>query len=163
MRHNKKPWKLLGSNQPACHGTKWWVNYLEHRLSPNLVWARHDAEKHWNPKKSSDMHRYTKEKFSLPCVLTNSTNAWLWLAPTLTLVFTTFPNGLQSSISSSSLHSHGKFRTCNTFDGGCVYRNCGCPAVEVISPRETTPRRQETQQTNANKHRQNTGNPQETH
>jgi hypothetical protein len=118
------------------------------------MWARDDAEKHWNPKKSSDMHRYTKEKFSLPCVLTNSTNAWLWLAPTLTLVFTTFPNGLQSSISSSSLHSHGKFRTCNTFDGGCVYRNCGCPAVEVISPRETTRRRKETQQTNANKQRQ---------
>jgi hypothetical protein len=94
------------------------------------------------------MHRYTKEKFSLPCVLTNSTNAWLWLAPTLTLVFTTFPNGLQSSISSSSLHSHGKFRTCNTFDGGCVYRNCGCPAVEVISPRETTRQQQETQQKN---------------
>jgi hypothetical protein len=109
------------------------------------------------------MHGYTKEKFSLPCVLTNSTNAWLWLAPTLTLVFTTFPNGLQSSISSSSLHSHGKFRTCNTFDGGCVYRNCGCPAVEVISPRETTRRQQETQQTNAKKHRQNTGGPQETH
>ncbi len=58
---------MLGSNQPACHGTKWWVNYLEHRLLPNLVWERHDAEKHWNPKKSLDMHRYTKEKVFALC------------------------------------------------------------------------------------------------
>ncbi|RRT64741.1 hypothetical protein B296_00004991 [Ensete ventricosum] len=64
--------------------------------------------------------------------LTNSTKAWLRLAPTLHLVLTILPNGLQSSISSSSVHSHGRFRRCSTFDGVCVYRNCGCPDEEDI-------------------------------
>lgn len=65
--------------------------------------------------------------------LTNSTKAWFRLAPTLHLVLTIFPKGLQSSISSSSVHSHGRFRRCKTFDGVCVYRNWGCPEVDIYS------------------------------
>lgn len=63
--------------------------------------------------------------------LTNSTKAWLRLAPTLHLVLTILPKGLQSSTSSSSAHSHGRFRKCNTFDGVCVYRNWGWPDVDI--------------------------------
>lgn len=63
--------------------------------------------------------------------LTNSTKAWLRLAPTLHLVLTILPKGLQSSTSSSSLQSHGKFRRWRTFDGVCVYRNCCCPDVDI--------------------------------
>lgn len=40
-------------------------------------------------------------------------------------MFTTFPKGFPSSISSSSVHSHGKFLKWRTLDGGWVYRNCG--------------------------------------
>jgi hypothetical protein len=40
------------------------------------------------------------------------------------MVLTTLPKGLQSSTSSSSVHSHGMFRRCSTLDGVCVYRNC---------------------------------------
>uniref|UniRef100_A0A0A9GWK8 Uncharacterized protein n=1 Tax=Arundo donax TaxID=35708 RepID=A0A0A9GWK8_ARUDO len=60
-------------------------------------------------------------------VLTNSMKAWLRFAPTLPLVLTTLPKGVPSSTNSSGVQSHGRFRTWITLDGGCVYRNCGCP------------------------------------
>ena len=63
--------------------------------------------------------------------LTNSTKAWLRLAPTLHLVLTILPKGLQSSMSSSSVHSHGRLRRWRTFDGVWVYRNWGCPEVDI--------------------------------
>lgn len=37
-------------------------------------------------------------------------------------------------MSSSSAHSHGRFRRWSTLDGVCVYRNCGVPEVD-IAPR----------------------------
>lgn len=70
--------------------------------------------------------------------LTNSIKAWFLLAPTLHFVLTTLPNGFPSSMSSSSVHSHGKFLKCSTFDGGWVYRNCGWLETEAISTQTPT-------------------------
>lgn len=63
--------------------------------------------------------------------LTNSTKAWLRLAPTLHLVFTILPKGLHSSMSSSSVHSHGRLRRWRTFEGVWVYLNWGVPEVDI--------------------------------
>lgn len=65
-------------------------------------------------------------------ILTNSIKAWFLFAPTLHFVFTTLPNGFPSSISSSSVHSHGKFLKWSTLDGGWVYRNCGWLDTDAI-------------------------------
>lgn len=68
-------------------------------------------------------------------MLTNWTKAWFWLTPTLHLVLITFPNGLQRSASSSSLHSHGRLRKWRTLDGIWVQRNCCCCLEDDIVDR----------------------------
>lgn len=73
-------------------------------------------------------------------ILTNSTKAWFRLAPTLHFVLTTLPKGLPSSTSSSSVQSHGRFLRWITFDGGCVYLNCGCPEAIPAPTQDTPPR-----------------------
>jgi hypothetical protein len=54
------------------------------------------------------------------------------------MVLTTLPKGVPSSTSSSRVQSHGRFRRWSTFDGGCVYRNYGCPP-EAIPPESYPP------------------------
>lgn len=65
--------------------------------------------------------------------VTNSTKAWLRLAPTLHLVLTILPKGLHSSTSSSSMHSHGRLRRWSTLEGVWVYRNWCWPEVDMSS------------------------------
>lgn len=106
------------NEMPNCDALSSRVKAKNGYIELNFSWINKYTAK--NPKKGR-IEKNRKGEREL--VLTNSTKAWLRLAPTLHLVLMILPKGLQSSLSSSSEHSQGRLRRWSTLEGVWVYRN----------------------------------------